>query len=303
MAGNFQFPEFLVANSVRAFPLSQAGTRLDTTGAINLPDSLLVSAAINATPDYVTGTFYISKVISLPDLVSIDLSFAPLSGVVRTICRITAPSTHVENTSYSITASGEDEAVTGSITIGSIVNTQQDLGGVFNFSPTSTAFEADCLFISVAQVKYLEMFNGAVSLGQFTDVIKLRAGRNIRLRYVGLDTIAIDAIDGLNLLAPDGCEQLPAAGDPILTINGIPPDVSGNFKIEGSDCIDIVEVTNGISIKDTCASSCCSCTELEELMVAQREVEAQLQIIRGQISLVQSNQTAMIVNLIGNLPS
>lgn len=301
MPGNYQFPEYLAANSVRAFPLAQAGSRLSDSG-LKLPDSLIVSAAINATPDYVTGEFYVSTLVSLPDSVSIDLSFAPLTGDSRVVCRITAGSSHVENTVYSIIGSGEDAAVTGSITIGDLTETQGELAGTFVFGASATPFEGDCLFVSVAQVKYIELLNGTTSLGLFTDVLKLRAGRNIRLRYVGLDTIAIDAIDGLNLIAPDNCEQLPKIGDPIRTINGIAPDGNGNFNLDGSDCVSVEGITNGLSIADECASSCCGCSELQQLVTAQQQLEAQLQTVGGQISAVREQQTAMIVNLISRLP-
>lgn len=304
MPGDFIFPEYLSANSVRAFPLSQSGTRLDTTNSIKLPDSLIVSAAINATPDYVTGYFYISALISVPDSVSVVLSYQTPSGDTRDICTITANASHVENTVYAIVGTGSDLSVSGSITIGNTDDTKRNVVGQFDFLPASTRFEADCIFISVAQVKYVEMFSGTTSLGQFSGVLKLRAGRNIRLRYAagGSDVIIIDAIDGLNLTPADECNQLSVLGPPILTINGVSPDANGEFTLEQSDCIELTEGTNSINIKDTCSSSCCGCTELQGLLSAQTSLEQQISIVKDQIQAVTNNQTAMIVNLVSGLP-
>ena len=301
MPGDFIFPEYLSANSVRAFPLSQSGTRLDTTNSIKLPDSLIVSAAINATPDYVGGYFYISSLVSVPDSVSVVLSYQTSTGETRDICEITANASHVENTAYPIVGTGYDLSVSGSITIGGTDDAKRNVSGQFDFLPSTTRLEADCIFISVPQVKYVEMFSGTTSIGQFSGVLKLRAGRNIRLRYAagGSDVIIIDAIDGLNLTpALDECNQLSVLGPPILTINGIPPDAAGNFTIDGSECIEVAEGTNGLTITDTCASSCCGCTELDELLQLQTALELQVSMLKEKLNTVTNSEGSMIVNLV-----
>jgi hypothetical protein len=266
----------------------------------------MVAAAINALPDYATGTFFISKFQCYPDFVALDLSFAPASGDPRVVCRVLAKNTtHVENQAYPILGEDEDASVTGSINIGDITQAQAELLGAFEFDQESTPFEVATLFVTVPAVKYIEVFNGNASLGRFANILKLRSGQNIRVRYVDDDpsVIAIDAIAGLNLNSPDLCEQLPELGPPIRTINGIPPDSSGNFFLESSDCIDLEPGAHSITVKDTCAASCCGCDELAALVAAQQAVEAQLATLTAQISAVQSNQTAMIVNLVANLPT
>lgn len=312
MANQFSFPSFPNENSVRAFPLTENSSRLDLGGNVKIPDVLLVAATINALPEYVAGTFYVSRISSLPDGANITLSFAPVTGAPRIICQVQVTSAlHEENKSYAWTGSGIDSSVVGTLTIGDIAQVQSELIGSFDFDAISAPFESSCIFVSVPAVRYLEVFSGNASLGLFTGAIRLRSGRNIRLRYVVPEgatvadgsIIAIDAIDGLNLTPPSGCEQLPQLGPPIRTINQIPPDESGNFTLDGSDCIEISSKDNGLTIKDLCAASCCGCEELAALLEGQVQVEAQIQLLRDQIQAVQTNQAAMIVNLVSSLPS
>lgn len=306
MANNFVFPSWLNANSVRAFPLSESASRRDISGNAQLPDSVLVAAAINTLPEYALGTFFISKFLCYPDFVAIDLSYLPPAGEARVVCRVMAKNTtHVENQAYPILGQGEDVSITGSMNIGDITQAQAEFLGVLDFASDATPFEISTLFVTVPAVKYIEVFNGNVSLGQFTSVLKFRSGQNIRFRYADDDAqvVIVDAIAGLNLNSPDQCEQLPEIGPPIRTINGIPPDASGNFLLESSECIDLEPGESRLTVKDTCASSCCGCDELAALVAAQQAVEAQLAVLTGQISAVQSNQTAMIVNLVANLPT
>lgn len=303
MANNFIFPEWLVSNSVRAFPLSESASRLDTRGVLNFPDSLLVAAAINSLPEYTSGTFFISRLLCFAEYVSLELSFAPATGAARLVARVRADtSTHVPNTSYAILGTGEDSSVSGSLTLGSLRQAQEEALGTFEFEAAATPFEVACLFVTVPALKFVQVYNGSELIGTFDSVLRLRSGRNVQLRYVDEDTIAIDAIEGLNLVTPDTCEQLVVQGPPIKTINGIAPDANGNFTLDGSECIDLIPQDSGLQIVDTCSKSCCGCTELEALVASEAALVAQIEVLRQQILAVQANQTAMLINLVSNIP-
>jgi len=136
---------------------------------------------------------------------------------------------------------------------------------------------------------------------QFSKILKLKEGRNIRLTYEGDDTIRIDAIDGVNLIDPTICaDALPVPG-PIRTINGIPPDVNGNFVLDPSDCLTIDPGTAMLTLKDTCSKSCCGCNELEQLMTGLSSVESQIAALKSQIQSVEAQQSQLIANLVSSI--
>lgn len=295
---NLVFAEYLNANSVRAFPLSEAASRTDVLGAIKIPDSLIVAASINATPDYADGNFYVSRLGSFPGTVELTISYASSSEDSREICRVSIGRDHVINTNYGIVGQGEDSAITGSITIGDIQETNEAISGFFSFLPEATPFEVSAIFLSLPAVRYIEIYSGRSLVGRYNSVLRIRAGQNIRIEHEGDDVIRIDAVGNLNLSEEDQCDTVIKLGPPIRSINGIPPDADGNFTIDGSECINIDGTSNGIQVRDTCSKSCCGCDELQSLVAGLKELQAQLGVVRGNIDSVRSTQTEMISNLV-----
>ena len=119
------------------------------------------------------------------------------------------------------------------------------------------------------------------------------------LSWVDANTIRLDVIDGLNTTATDECGNLVSLGPPIRSINGIPGDANNNFRLEGSDCIDIEPGGSAtLNITDLCSRSCCGCNELAALEAAQAAVEQQLELLRSQLNIIQGQQSALISNLI-----
>lgn len=299
------FPEWLNANSGRAFPLAENSSRLDITGSVKLPDSLIVAAQINQTPRYATGTFYISELVASPDLVSITISFWTDSATaVRRIATIGVPvALHIEGKSYAFIGEGSDGSILGSLTIGSLIDTLRGVPGELSFEVGSTPFEVSALFISTPALEAIEVYNGTTLLGRFSTILKLRAGENIRLSYVDddPDVIRIDAIDGLNLTNPGDCANAIAIPPCIRTINDIPPDDNGNFNLDGGQCINVDVEVGTISLVDLCSQSCCGCTELETLLTGLQGVEQQVTAFRTQMTDVVGQQTTMIANLAANI--
>ena len=295
-------PEWLNQNSTRAYPLAENSSRLDITGSIKIPDSLLVAAQINAASSYAAGVFYISQVAAFPDQVSITIGYLDPSGSQRNIAIITALiSTFVDNTSFAFTGQGADASVIGSLTFGNLLATLTNIPGVVNFSPSATPFEVNALFISVPALQSVQLYNGNTLVETFSQILMLRAGSNIQLSYVGNNTIRIDAVSGANLTEPSTCANAIPIPPCIRTINGIPGDANNNFNIEGGTCITINTDNNGIDIIDNCSSSCCGCTELEVLMTSLNEVESQVQALVTQISTSSETLATMVANLVSNL--
>ena len=299
MAGGFVFPEWLNANSVRAYPLSESATRLDELGYIKIPDSLIVSASITIHPDFASYVFFVSRINITSQSAQVTISCQDLSGNNNVVCTITGNTVDGINQVFDITGSGNLSSITGNITLGDIQQSSSEAVGAFNFTAESAPFEPTIVYVSLPSLNYLQAYNGSALVGTFDDLLSLRAGENIKLTYVDNNTIRIDAIAGLN--DPTDCSGKAPAPPCIKTINGIAPDLNGNFVINGGECIDIAPGTASITISDTCSKSCCGCNELEALMNSLSLLETQYQSLRDQINTVQTQQSQMISNLVANL--
>lgn len=295
---NAIFPEWLNVNAGRAFPLAENASRLDTTGNIKLPDSLMVAAQISMTADYVVGTFYVSRIGGFPDRVVVVLSFLNELGMSREIASITVPlATHIVNTTYAFTGVDSDSILLGSLTLGDLSETMAQVPGLVDFEASSTPFEVSALFVSTPALKAFELYNGSTLVQSFSNILKLRAGENIRMTRIDDLTIRIDAISGENLTTPDQCGNAQPVPPCIRTINGVAPDDDGNFNLDGGECLDVNVQIGTITLTDLCAKSCCGCSELEDIVAGLKAVEAQ--IATFQVNSVETirTQAQMITNL------
>jgi hypothetical protein len=73
--------------------------------------------------------------------------------------------------------------------------------------------------------------------------------------------------------------------------------VDGDFSVDGGKCITTETAAGLLKIIDLCSSSCCGCDELQALMAAIKQVEAQKDQLKGLINTVVAQQSAMIANL------
>lgn len=298
------FPEWLNVNSGRAFPLAENASRMDSTGSVRLPDSLIVAAQINQTASYAAGTFFVSRLIAVPDLVSVTISFFDGEEAPRAIATISVPvELHRTNKTYAFVGEGVDEVILGSLTIGALDETLRTVPGQLSFDVSATPFEVSALFVSTPSLEAVEIYNGTTLLRRHTRVLKLRAGENIRLSYVDgdPDVIRIDAISGENLINPDTCENAVPVPAPIRTINGVPGDSNNNFNLDGSNCLNVDVAPGVITVTDLCSKSCCGCEELEELVAGLQQVEQQLLGLRQQITDTVGLQATMVATLASNI--
>lgn len=306
MPSNIVFPEWLNANSVRNYPIQENATRQDVSGKFIIPNDLLVAIQVNFSRDYLGGTFYIGKVSSGDETVSITLSFQAADLQVSPVDVVTVAikiAQHTPYSHYSFVGDGLHSAVVGSIGVGELSSTRDEGLGLFEFSYATTPLEVNCLFISTPALKNVEVYSGTTLMYVADQILKLRAGRNIKLTYEGegTDTIRIDAISGENLTLPSECENARELPPCIRTINGVAPNEDGELFINGSDCISIEELEGGLVIKDLCSKSCCGCDELQQLMDGLQAVKDQEVQLRELIRQAQSQQSDMIAGLISNM--
>lgn len=313
MAQNIVFPEWLNSNSVRSYPIAENCNRTDINGVFTIPNSLIVAAQISHSSLYRNGIFYISKIsISLTNII-IFISFSPedgnspydISSVNITI------SEFKQYSNYVFSGLGIHNSIIGSLTIGSCKEAINSGIGIFNFDKTSANFEVNTTFISIPALQYVEVYDDSGKLIYVSsDVLKFKAGENIRLTYEKLDedeygSIRIDAIADENVIKePDACENVQEFYLPcIKTINGVGADASGRFWVDESECIEIDENLDehSILIKDTCAKSCCGCADLSALTTALEALKIQEDQIRQLVVSTQTQQSEMLANIISNL--
>ena len=293
------FQEWLNANSGRAFPLAENSLRTGASGLVKIPDSLIVAAQICMTPAYAAGLFYIHSLSVSPSTITIEVGYRPESGPMRNVATIPVPvASHFENTTYAFSGAGQDSALLGSLTIGTLDETLNNVPGIVIFEPESTPFEVSCLMVSTPALEAVELYERGVLFGRFTRVLKLRAGENIRLSYVDGDTntIRIDAIANENLINPGDCANATPLPPPIRTING-QPGIDGNFNVDGGKCIAADASPGLLTLEDLCSSSCCGCDELKALMAALKQVEAQRDQLNTLIHSAMAQQSAMLISL------
>lgn len=306
MPSNIVFPEWLNANSVRNYPIQENATRQDVSGRFTIPNDLLVATQVNFSRDYLGGTFYVGSLTVGDDTVSITISFqaADLQLQPENIVTVAIKtSTHQPFTNYSFVGDGRHSSIVGSLSIGELDSTKSEGLGVFTFDPATTPFETNCLFISAPALKNVEIYSGTTLVYVANQILKLRAGRNIKLTYEGegTDTIRVDAISGENLIEPNECENARQLPPCIRTINGVAPNEDGEFFINGSDCIEVGELSGGIVIKDLCSTSCCGCDELQSLMDGLQAIRAQEAQLKELLRQTQTQQSDLIASLISNL--
>jgi hypothetical protein len=308
MAAGTVFTEWLNANASRNYPIIENLSRKDVSGNFCIPNDLILAMQINFSREEVGGAFFVSQVGSFKDSCYVVVSYYNESGDVHEVAKIDIDySSHSANKYYSFVGMGIMSHVVGYICIGDTGPLQREGVGKFDFHPDSTSIEPNCLFVSIPALKSVEIYSGNSLIHIANDVLRLKAGRNIKLSYVdGSDpnnkAIKIDAIAGFNLEEEEECDSSPFDGKRcIQTINGIGPDETGNFNVYGSECIDIRGEQNGISVHDLCSQSCCGCDELDNLVSALEQLKAQEESLKIIINSVEAQQAQLISRLTSNI--
>lgn len=292
--GNIAFPEWLNANSLRAYPIRESALRQSLNGEIVFPNTLIVDARINAPFSYAQGVFYVSLVELLPDRVTVDISYhdGTSSSDVATVT--TTTSEHSRNTVYPFTGSGDNHSVLGAITLGEIEDAISQVQGRYQFTQDTMPFEIGAINISQPMIEYVSLVEQGVEIGKLDRAVKLVAGANVRLTRVDPETVRIDGISGENL---DDCPAEPDS-PAILTINGAPPDETGNIELIGSECIQISQKgLHSLEFRDLCSSSCCGCQELNSLLSSLAQLETQQADLRELVFRAYNEQSNMISNI------
>lgn len=264
--------EFLNHNSQRSFPLAMWGSKVDTTGAIRIPDSLIlaldfpVHAGMNVDP----SKFFIRQLAIYPTGINITIGYDNGTAAGLHVGSVSvATSSHTEYRSYAVPGSDDFDDSVGRIVLGSLEDIAELPTGIFTFTAAATPIEVSAIRPMIRGVSSITVVSGGASSVKLYGDIELRAGTNMRITVNGAETatpeIVFSAISGEGLNDVCVCDDVTAA-TPIKFINGIPPLANGNFRMLGDDCLRVLPIQNGLQLEDVCSKPCCGCNELDALI-------------------------------------
>lgn len=260
---------WLPQNGQRPYPLADWATGKDASGTFQLPDDFLVDLVLPAPADSAVdpARILVLSVASYPSGVRIRIGYQPESGPAVAIAQaVVSREGHSEFRSYPLVGLGDFEQAAGLITVGRFDSIDLQPGGEFAFNLAGGQLVASCLVPTTRAVRSVRTRTGGAATAWFDGSLEILGGANIRVTprvEGGTLVVRLDAVPGVNLAADCGCAD--AIGDPIRTINGLPPDADGNFDIAGNACISVDVGQGSITIKDACSEPCCGCAEAEAL--------------------------------------
>lgn len=273
--------DWLWSNSERLYPLMDTASATDETDAFRIPNSFLLDMAVSYNAALVTkpGAFYIHTLASYSGGYVLTLAYDGTDFGVVTI----PAGSHTWGSEYLIVESSGSGITCGHVSIGNLDEINSQPAGVWTFTAEAGQIQPRCVLPIFSGPKGFRASTNGVLSDLLQGVVVLEAGRNVVLDVdVPENTIYIGAIGDSDFVATCTCAGDRIEGDPIRTINGIGPDVAGNFfLVPGVNCITIDGITNGLIISDTCATPCCGCPELDVINSA-------LQYLRDQYTTLHS---------------
>lgn len=266
--------EFLNLNSFRAFPIKEGLTRLSQDGLFTIPDDFLVDLVVSISSN-VARSCYISRITNFFDKIVIDLSDENNTFVGNFII---FPATHVQYQMYVLNPGESYAGANGKLVVNTLATMQALPSGTFYFTKATAEFEARTIVPSVSGINRVLFTDVEGNQHSFTGDLKIEARLNLNFTYDSLNNkITIDAGDGLGLNTDCG-----AASNPITTINGVSPDVNGNFLLDFASCATLTVLTSndGLLLNDVCCKPCIGCEEIGTLTDRTISLETDLLTLR-----------------------
>lgn len=259
--------EWSAHNATRNYPLAINADGKSSGGEITLDRSTLLGVYIHVPwdRDIYPDRFFVSQLVSLPDSLTITLSYQP-SSTAQVVGTATASKNALDLSAVEITPATGWEDIAGSVVFGETYDSRRYVTGSYSFNYQSTVLEVDCVRPAARSLNGFVVTDGAQETPTITGLVNLRAGENIRIRseVVGdVTNLYIDALDSSEFAAD--CECAEQVSDPIRTINGVTPDENGNIDLVGSSCIEVEPSRASVILTNPCSNPCCGCEEVEAL--------------------------------------
>lgn len=272
--------DWLAQNQFRRYPLADWATLQDTTGTFTLPLGFLVDARlfVPVAGHSLTATVlpYLYSVAGTGASVTVTVS---AGGALYSATVMKGPS--------MVTASLVDASgyVHGHLTFGRS-DALADVFGSFFFTEVSAPLLPSLLIPYAPGVTGIRVLSedGNLSAPLRGEVV-LQAGNSVTASGAS-GVIRLDARVLEQEPEPCECEDAFVPGPPVLTINGVLPDETGNIDLTEGGCVKITPKTAEIEIEDTCSKPCISAKDMDAinaLVAALTAQQAGLSAVAGDL--------------------
>lgn len=255
--------DWISFRAAQNFPLADEVTGMSTSSNI-LQKSLLLDIRIIIPPgaDVDKSNFYISRILSNISSLYVYIAYngtdvAFCGGIPKTLGMSEPVSQRYFNISAVQTDYSWSKNLMGSICFGA---TEQYTDGDQYFTSATAKLNPMCFqqfaFQCLQGIQVQDqVYTGIVQLN-FKDGIQVEARQTETGAVIDV-SIDLDYLKQ-QLILDTVTEQI---GTPVLTINGVSPDASGNINLRGLDCVALNSAGDGvITISNTCAKPCCDST-------------------------------------------
>lgn len=296
--------DWLNENAYRNYPLVDGASRI-AAGGLELPNGLIADLSLPV-PLGVAGTiapqngfirsvhgFALGVVITIGDTANpgVDLATATVLTATAALGK-SYPLAGLPGTAL--------EGVVGRLAIGLPEAVAQCSMGSFDFSaaPDNARLVLSCIRPLLSGVRGIVVVNAqGVASAVLGGVVELKAGANVQLSADGNTVKIASQVTVTPSQVTDagcGCDAVvQPPGIPIKTVNGVPPDAAGNFRLVPTGTIELNPIAYGLVISDKDTTPCCGCEQLAQLQSAL----SQLDVSRGELQQSTDQLQARLSNL------
>lgn len=285
--------DYLNLNTLRNYPIREALSKVDTTGAFAIPDDFIADFTISATSD-VTARFYISRILN--KLTSALIEVSDSAGTAAGTFTVDFASHTLYKDYYMVTA-GSYAGANGKITIAYLDSLKRQPAGSFLFTLQTAEFEPRTVIPTVNGVSRITFVDSNGNSQTLTGDVKVLARSNLRFTFdSGTNTVTVDGGDGL------GLSKKCTTTNCVERINGVVPDpADGNISLLGVDCTTISNsAAYTLSISDHCCTPCSGCDDLAELTTRLTTLESKFIDLKGYYSVIGAQLTTYLATVNAN---
>jgi hypothetical protein len=279
---DFQNVQWLDSNSSRSYPLVDGVSATSVEGFV-LPQSLIVDLRLAAPVSLDATQFFVSQLAAYGTGLVITISVTG-SGPVASV---TVPLLGFTEFAVYTVAPLPGFDVGGTIVIGTAAAAIAAGSGVYNFLLAAAQILPTVIFPAVPAVTSITFVDAFGVSTKLTGAVVLQAGANATLSVSG-QNIQFSMDSGVVLNDPCGADTGGTRRNPVRTIAGVAPDVSGNIDLIGTACLVISAGINGLQLADACAQPCCGSAELDQLAAGVSSLNQQLATAAAQVAALEA---------------
>lgn len=300
--GNWNL-QWLNHNSQRSYPLTERATKTDITGTVKIPDNFIVGLhfPIHSGTTFQSDKFFIKNILIAPTGFNITLGYSDGATTVEAASANIIRSDYTPNKSYALGGVNNFDDCVGSVVLGTLDGIDELPPGFYTFTREAGELEPDAIRPMIRAVTRLQVLNNTELSRPIYGHVTLVAGTNIRIDVNELENeteIVFSAISGVNFNKDCLC-NVPPPGECIKCINGVCSE-DGTFTFAQDTCVEITPITNGLSFKETCASPCCGCKELDAITTQLDRFGDGVSTLQGFVTRLGAEVTQMNLVVLGS---